>query len=715
MSRLSQVQIEQIKLLLEERGELPAEWRWELFPPEKQEYELVYASKRREQDIIADTMAVPLQAVRSFNNGFLSEEGTPVWHNRLIFGDNIQALKSLMNDPEVAGKVKLVYIDPPFSTRQEFRGTQDQKAYQDKVAGAEFIEFIRQRFVLLKELLAPEGSIFVHADYRKVHYLKVVLDELFGEQNFRNEIILPGRASKNLQQQFDEITRLNVRHDTLLWYSANPHIRYPQLWVDKHNKGNPEGHWHHFWSTADRPSMRYELFGHKPTTGQWTWEENRANTAIENYKRYEQEGGGRTLAEYWRDTGSVLDFIRPSPEDGKPQYWRAPSEVRLADTIWTGVPIYNNSTGYPTEKNEALLNQVIQLASRPGDIVLDAFAGSGTTLAVAEKTGRRWIGIDCGKLAIYTIQKRIFNLREKIGNTGKPLKASPYTLYNAGLYDYASLKDLPWEGWRFFALQLFESKDRLHTIGSLHLDGERKGAPVMVFNWKEHREGRVSEETIDDIHAAIGEKIGNKFYIIAPALAFDFYQDFIVRDHVRYYALRIPYSFIQELHKRDFQAVLQARDADEVNDIGEAYGFSFMIPPEVEFETGFEDQTKDLFTYATITTREFVSRSKVKGTEREGRKETLAMLLLDFDNNGEVFQIDQAFYGDELEANGWVARFDPTKVGKQVMAIWVDYHGNEFKAVIPREDFGLPALPNEELLPALIQSGKEGKSQASKK
>ncbi|MDQ3252643.1 MAG: site-specific DNA-methyltransferase, partial [Acidobacteriota bacterium] len=116
--------------------------------------------------------------------------------------------------------------------------------------------------------------------------------------------------------------------------------------------------------------------------------------------------------------------------------------------IWTDVAMIrgfgNESISYPTQKPEALLERIILSSSNEGDIVLDAFAGSGTTCAVAEKLGRRWIGIDVGKLAIYTVQKRMLNLRSEIGNKGKALKAKPFTLYNAGLYDFSSLRQLPW-------------------------------------------------------------------------------------------------------------------------------------------------------------------------------------------------------------------------------------------------------------------------------
>ncbi|MBE9593211.1 MAG: hypothetical protein IMF19_06995, partial [Proteobacteria bacterium] len=139
------------------------------------EYELVYAGKEREEDILADTMAVPLQPIKTFGkNG----DG---WTNKLIFGDNLQAMKSLLDDPEVKGQVKLIYIDPPFATKQEFRGSQDQKDYQDKIAGAKFIEFLRKRLIFLRELLADDGSIYVHLDYRKGHYVKTLTSNRFRE------------------------------------------------------------------------------------------------------------------------------------------------------------------------------------------------------------------------------------------------------------------------------------------------------------------------------------------------------------------------------------------------------------------------------------------------------------------------------------------------------------------------------------------------------
>src|SRR3989338_2546949 len=205
-------------LKLTETGEeLPAEWAREFFPPERREYELVYNGKETEEQILADTMAVPFQEVSTFGQNGVD------WHNQLIFDDNLQAMKTLLQMKE-DGKlvnadgtpgVRLIYIDPPFATKKEFRGSQDQKAYQDKIAGAEFLEFLRKRLVIMRELLAPNGSIFLHLDWKKGHYAKVLMDEIFRENNFRNEIVWHYRRWSASPKFFQRM------HETIFWYSKN--------------------------------------------------------------------------------------------------------------------------------------------------------------------------------------------------------------------------------------------------------------------------------------------------------------------------------------------------------------------------------------------------------------------------------------------------------------------------------------------------------------
>ena len=204
MPRLPESENEKIINLLKEGKALPEDCRENLIQQleqlkrsllfdTKKEYELIYADKEREVDILADTLAVPLQRIKTFRNG---ESGNG-WTNMLVFGDNLQVLKTLvqmkqegkLKNADGTPGVRLAYIDPPFTTKQEFRGSQDQKAYQDKLAGARFLEFLRKRLVFLRELLSEDGSIYVHLDWKKAHYVKVLLDDIFGENHFQREII----------------------------------------------------------------------------------------------------------------------------------------------------------------------------------------------------------------------------------------------------------------------------------------------------------------------------------------------------------------------------------------------------------------------------------------------------------------------------------------------------------------------------------------------
>lgn len=319
--------------------------------------------------------------------------------NLLIKGNNLLVMHTVKR--LFAGQVKLIFIDPPFNTDN------DTFQYNDTFSQSTWFTFLRNRLEVAKQLLASNGSIFVHIDHDNNHPVKMLLDEIFGRDNFRNEIILPGRAVKGLQKQFETIKKLQVRHDTVFWYTKNTETSFKTHWVDKHDVGNIEGHWHHAWSTEERKTMQYELLGTKINKGQWVWGEPRALLAVESYKRYLEEGGGRTLAEYWRDTGSKLSFIRKSPDDGRPQYWRAPTDQQLADTVWTGVPIASADHGFKTGKNEKYLAEVLRLASSEGELVLDFFGGGGTTMATAHKMNRRWIGVEQLEYAETTTLKRM--------------------------------------------------------------------------------------------------------------------------------------------------------------------------------------------------------------------------------------------------------------------------------------------------------------------
>src|SRR3989338_8363034 len=462
---------------VENSEELPAEWAREFYPPERREYELGYYGKKSEEQILADTMAVPFQPVSTFGKNGVD------WHNKLIFGDNLQVMKMLLQmkehnelvNADGTPGVRLVYIDPPFATKKEFRGSQDQKAYQDKIAGADFLEFLRERLVLLKNLLSNDGSIYVHLDWKKGHYVKVLMDEIFGENHFVNEIVW--KKYSGVKNQASK--KLTTQTESIFLYSRNSALTFNQQYrpmSDEYVEAE--------YKYTDENGRKYALL-----RGRGYANEKKTK------KKYLDENLGSPITSLWDDDGLQLN-------------------TSTSERI-----------GYPTQKPESLIERIIKFSSNEGDIVLDAFAGSGTTCAVAEKLKRRWIAIDCGKLAIYTIQKRMLNLKEEIGNSGKSLAIKPFTLYNAGLYDFETLRKLPWEGWRSIALQLFECKDEPHTIRGFNLDGKRQGASVVVFNYFD--KGDIGYETIEDIHHTIGKQVGNRCFIIAPRGVFLFQEDYV--------------------------------------------------------------------------------------------------------------------------------------------------------------------------------------------
>jgi hypothetical protein len=367
-------------------------------------------------------------------------------------------------------------------------------------------------------------------------------------------------------------------------------------------------------------------------------------------------------------------------------------EGQLSQDIWLNLGRMKGGSSYPTEKPEILLDRIIKASSNEGDIVLDAFSGSGTTCVVAEKLGRRWLAIDCGKLSMYTIQKRLLSLQSEVGNNkGKSIKARPFALYNAGLYDFSTLKELQWDAWRFFALQLFQCRNEPHKIGGIALDGYIKGSSVLVFNHQKEPGVRIDEETIQSMHEALGSKVGSRMFIIAPALVFDFQQDYLTLDGVRYYALRIPYSIIHELNQREFSALKQPADELAVNNTVDAIGFDFVRRPELDYEAGVAKRKGELFEYGSIKVKTFKSEAIVREPMwKKGNRDTLSMVMLDydFDSETDVFAFDAVFYAEALEKANWEIRLPIESIGQQVMAVFVDVYGNEAREVIPGSKFG---------------------------
>lgn len=316
--------------------------------------------------------------------------------NRLYFSDNLPVLAALLRDPEINGKVRLIYIDPPFATGSVFKSRSQQDAYTDLLAGGQYIEFLRQRLILLRELLANDGSIYLHLDAKMAFYAKVIMDEVFGERNFCNWITRKKSNPKNYTRK----TYGNIS-DFILFYTKSDNY----VWHRPYDPWTEEQINKEYQYIEEKTGRRYKKVPiHAPGT---------RNGATGQPWRGKLPPPGK----HWQYTPDKLDEMDARGEiywspTGNPRrkIYLDDSPGKSVQDIWLDLRDAHNQnikiTGYPTEKNPQLLERIIQASSNPGDLVLDCFSGSGTTPAVADQLGRKWIGIDNSVHAIDTTLKR---------------------------------------------------------------------------------------------------------------------------------------------------------------------------------------------------------------------------------------------------------------------------------------------------------------------
>lgn len=366
------------------------------------------------------------------------------WRNKIFWGDNLQVMGHLLK--QFRGKVDLTYIDPPFDSKAEYKKkvvlhgkdtTNDQSSFEDKQysdiwTNDEYLQFMFERLVLLRELLSETGSIYLHCDWHKVHYLRIIMDDVFGKSYFRNEITWVRTASHNDTR--DKFSRVK---DSILFYSKakeitfNPQFTaYEQSYIDSEWNQLPDGR---YWKSENmldpRGSMKmYDFHG---TFARWRtspekmeelW--NAPQTAVPNsHGRIKLGKNGKPIK---RCRIMFLDELQGVP---------------LSD-VWTDVSYVAGGSGeshsYPTQKPEALLERIIKTSTNPGQLVFDGFMGSGTTQAVSMKLGRRFIGADINLGAIYTTTKRLIGVADAIRQ--KPLDGDVkiyhgFELYNVNHYD----------------------------------------------------------------------------------------------------------------------------------------------------------------------------------------------------------------------------------------------------------------------------------------
>jgi adenine-specific DNA-methyltransferase len=328
--------------------------------------------------------------------------------NLLIHSDNLKGIEFLLNDKKLSGKIDLIYIDPPFATNGNFTITNGRAAtisnskngeiaYSDKLKGKEFIDFLKDRLILLRDLLSEQGSIYLHIDYKIGHYVKVMMDEVFGIENFRNDITRIKCNPKN----FKRIGYGNIK-DMILFYSKSakpiwnePKKPYTKKDIEKLFPKIKQGRKYttvpiHAPGETENGKSNQPFKGIMPPAGRH-WRTN-----VQTLEKWDKEG----LIE-WSKTNNPRKIIFADEREGK----------RVQD-IWAYKdPQYPN---YPTEKNADILDLIIKTSSNENSIVLDCFCGSGTTLKSAHLLNRQWIGIDESNLAIKTTVEKINSIESNL-------------------------------------------------------------------------------------------------------------------------------------------------------------------------------------------------------------------------------------------------------------------------------------------------------------
>jgi DNA modification methylase len=453
MPRLTEQEQQEIIRFIEADRPLPDKYRFLLFG-DKREVELVWNGKSSE----VCNIILPFQVIEQVDEP-RAEKDTRLqmdlfdldargrqlkgWTNKLIWGDNKLILSSLKNGPlreeiEKQGGLKLIYIDPPFDVGANFSmdieigdntftkkpNILEEIAYRDTWGkGADsFIAMIYERLALMRDLLAEDGSIYVHCDWRVNSYIRLVMDEMFGTNNFINEISWRRANSKTPSN------KIAVIHDTILFYVKSENYIFNTQYHEY-----KEGYIESRYPNKDEDGRMYTLqamygkgpgpsrkFGDRvispPPGSHWRWTQERIDKAMrEGIIVFPRDGEGKPRFKDYLDTKQGIPL----------------------QTIWNDIPDVNSQAkeraDYPTQKPEGIIERIIKTSSNEGDLVADFFCGSGTLAAVAEKLGRKWIVADLGKFAIHTTRKRMIGVQRQLKEEGKDYRA--FEILNLGKYE----------------------------------------------------------------------------------------------------------------------------------------------------------------------------------------------------------------------------------------------------------------------------------------
>ena len=367
--------------------------------------EIVYKKKRSVSDILRQFKPAKLDTI--------CIQGIDP-SNKLIKGDNVQVMQALLQDYGMGGKIDLVYIDPPFSTNNVFKhnvdrtstispSSSDAVAYSDTLKGTEFLEFLRERLIFIRELMASHGSIYLHIDYKIGHYVKVVMDEIFGQKNFQNDITRIKCNPKNFARKGYS----NIK-DLILFYTKSDNF----VWNEPRQEMTEED--------IERLFSKFDKTGRRYTTTPL----HAPGETVNGNTGKQWKGLMPPKGRHWRYDPSVLDELDQAgliewSKTGNPRKIIYADEARAKGKRLQDIWEYKDPAypSYPTEKNIELLRTIIETSSYEGQMVFDCFCGSGTTLVAAHELRRNWIGTDSSEVAIQTTVKRL-NPQEGLFNLG---------------------------------------------------------------------------------------------------------------------------------------------------------------------------------------------------------------------------------------------------------------------------------------------------------
>ncbi len=368
------------------------------------------------------------------------KEAPDSWMNELYWGDNLQVMSHLLK--KYRGLVKLIYIDPPFDSKADYkksiilRGQKvgndhnsfEEKQYTDIWTNDEYLQFMYERLILIRELLAEAGVVYIHCDHRRVSHLRMICDEIFGNENFLNVITWRRQIVRGMKVY---AKHYSFSSDFILMYAKaasaatwNRQVRIERITIEEAEKKYMKDERGYF-RTSDPGSYTFESLCKLNEDGMLYAPKGGRIIIDKANKKVIASNGGKPAVKYYRkqEGGFVIEEV-------------------TVDNIWDDIPgmgvVSSEYLGYPTQKPEALLERIIKASSNPGDIVFDCFMGSGTTQAVAMKLGRKFIGADINLGAIQTTTKRLIGVAEDIGKQlpdPKEPKFTGFTVFNVNNYD----------------------------------------------------------------------------------------------------------------------------------------------------------------------------------------------------------------------------------------------------------------------------------------